>query len=209
MPIICSKRIPLQTQIGLWYIEEDKEQLQHALKPYKTDLTDVLQIAHPDRQLSGLAVRLLVHRMLEKKGVEIDKDEYGKPYLSNANEHIGLSHSGQLAAGIISKNKCGIDIQIRSKKVLAIRDKFLNEREHCTSEDNLHIIWSAKESIYKAYGKKQVDFKRDIFIQVGDIHRNFGIFTGELIRHPKTLKYQLYYEIWNNYYLVYAISLES
>lgn len=209
MSLICHKAIQDQTRLGIWYIQEDKATLLNGLRRYNTDLTDVLKIAHLERQKSSLAVRLLLHTMLTDNDVKMEKDVHGKPYLPDMNKHISLSHSGSLAAVIISDKECGIDIQLQSDKIAAIRHKFLSEQEVCTSMDQLHLMWSAKESIYKAYGKKRIDFKRDIFIQIDDIHRNFGTFTGVLTRHQETFKYQLYYEIWKQYYLVCAIRLQD
>ena len=55
------------------------------------------------------------------------------------------------------------------EKILSVRDKFVNEFEieliDTHSVNDLTILWSIKESIYKIYKKKGLNFKKNIIVQ--------------------------------------------
>lgn len=66
----------------------------------------------------------------------------------------------------------GCDIQVLTLKMPRIAHKFLNEPEKKFVDmmpkgqhlDLLHLYWTAKESLYKAYGLKALDFREHIFV---------------------------------------------
>ncbi|MBK6995730.1 MAG: 4-phosphopantetheinyl transferase family protein [Lewinellaceae bacterium] len=43
--------------------------------------------------------------------------------------------------------------------------EFVKSRSEIENLDLLHLFWTAKESLYKAYGLKQLDFRKNIFVQ--------------------------------------------
>lgn len=99
------------------------------------------------------------------------KDDKGKPHLFPAVADISISHSGQLATLYISEaGPCGIDLEMVGDKVLRIEGKFCSDEERdcldrVAHRESLHLIWGAKEALYKLYGKKEVDFRSQLFIE--------------------------------------------
>lgn len=114
--------------------------------------------------------RLGVHHCLEQLGIRqrIRYTSKGKPYLDQG-PHISISHSADKVAVIRSrKRQVGIDIQTISTKILKIEPKFIGEAERrfipaIDKMDYLHIIWGAKESLYKIFGgERPLSFKEDM-----------------------------------------------
>jgi phosphopantetheinyl transferase len=103
------------------------------------------------------------------------KDEFGKPLLVNDTHHCSLSHSRAHVAAIIhTKAAVGIDIQHLHPRILSIANKFVNETEQITINANdailqTHVIWGAKESLFKLHGKGNVDFKKNLTVMPFEI----------------------------------------
>ena len=95
---------------------------------------------------------------------EIRKDAWGKPYIPNGPQ-INYSHSSShVLWGEHPENAIGVDIENERPQLIKLQSKFCSSEElaYLDASDPLHqllLIWSAKESIYKAYGKKSLDFK--------------------------------------------------
>ena len=95
---------------------------------------------------------------------EIQKDDWGKPFIPNG-PHINYSHSSShVFWGEHPENAIGVDIENERPQLIKLQSKFCSSEEltYLDTSDPLSqllLIWSAKESIYKAYGKKSLDFK--------------------------------------------------
>src|SRR5687768_13566924 len=91
----------------------------------------------------------------------------GKPFFPELNHHVSVSHSGSYAGAMISaEHSVGLDIELVTDKVLLIHHKFINEQEsEFVKPDDVManaVAWSAKETLFKWYGKGQVDFRKNI-----------------------------------------------
>lgn len=126
-------------------------------------------------------------------------DEFGKPFLLDSKKHISVSHSGEWSAAIICDRSCGVDIQTYSPTIERIQNKFLAPGEiyqtgrFTHTLHHLHLLWGAKESMYKAYGKKKLEFRQHIFIKSLDIPSCKG--TGEIRFEAIHLRYDLHFRI--------------
>ena len=113
---------------------------------------------------------------------EIGKTDEGKPYLAGRSEKISLSHSGNYAAVIISKNtETGVDIELISERIFRIAHKFVNEseREMLLSDkdmETLYVIWSSKEVLFKYHGFGALDFRKHL--RLTDLDRENGTLNG-------------------------------
>jgi len=71
-----------------------------------------------------------------------------------------------------SQQSIGCDIQVLTEKMSRIAHKFLNDAEKDFVKTRpfdeelelLHLFWTAKESLYKAYGLKELDFRKNLFV---------------------------------------------
>ncbi|MFZ1457975.1 MAG: 4'-phosphopantetheinyl transferase superfamily protein [Saprospiraceae bacterium] len=138
------------------------------------------------------------------------KDEYGKPYIEGSDENISISHTFDYTAVIISKKVCGIDIQVVVPKIIAIGPRFINENELKYIPQNnklyyFHVIWGAKEAMYKCHGKKELDFKKHLEVSPFDFSQNCFRFEGRLHKDDCIVKYSLYAELNEKIMTVYAI----
>ena len=143
----------------------------------------------------------------------ITYDLDGKPIL-NSEFNISISHSYEIAALVISNNlKFGMDVQFKESKILNIQNKFLNEFEklnigHDPSIDILTMIWTSKESIYKAIGLKGISFSENI--KIDKVTEKDKIGKGYYINGAEKVKFDLRFFYLDEYIICYASqNLES
>ena len=210
MPILFHRYLHPEGELGLWRIEEPEdfflEQLQLSTKE-----AAYIQEIKGHRRLEWLAGRLLLHKMSGRdfRGACL-KDEFGKPYLEGSLYDISLSHSREMASVLAAPRNVGVDIQKLVPKIERIAHKFMRPAESESLEANtrlehLHVYWGAKECLYKAYGRKELDFREHIFIEpfVYDLEK--GRCTGRVEKGKHVSWYQLYYEKIEDFMLVYAL----
>ena len=72
----------------------------------------------------------------------------------------------------------------------------------------LHAIWGAKESMFKAYGKKQVDFKRHMTVKIDYVDRDLMKGTGFFHKPDYEASFDLQMENVQDFMFVYALRNE-
>ena len=144
---------------------------------------------------------------LENSNYKITYDINGKPSL-NSKYNISISHSHEIAALVISDNsKIGLDVQLNENKIFNIQDKFLNPSEKLNIGENpslkiLTMIWTSKESIYKAVGLKGISFSDNIKIDKVIEKDETGI--GYYINGTEKVKFDLKFYYIDEYTICYA-----
>ena len=152
-----------------------------------------------------LAIRKIL--TLENSDYKITYNLDGKPSL-NTEYNISISHSHEIAAVAISDNcKIGLDVQLKENKILNIRNKFLHKSEILNigedpSIDILTMIWTSKESIYKAVGLKGTSFSNNIKIDKVIEKDKTGI--GYYINGTEKVKFDLKFFYIDEYIICYA-----
>ena len=144
---------------------------------------------------------------LENSDYKITYNNNGKPSL-NSKYNISISHSHQIAAVAISDNsKIGLDVQLNENKIFNIQDKFLNPTEKLNIGENpslkiLTMIWTSKESIYKAVGLKGISFSDNIKIEkvVEEDKTGIGYYTNG----SEKVKFDLKFFYIDEYTICYA-----
>ncbi len=104
------------------------------------------------------------------EGVEIEYRDTGAPYIVNSQLHIGVSHTRNRVAIIISDAPCAIDIELVSRDFAGVSSRYISDCERAVIEASnepylLAIAWCAKEAGYKYAGGETVDFIKDIAIE--------------------------------------------
>ena len=202
MPFLKEFIINHKTKIKLWKLNLG-ELDYNELDEYDSNIIKLKKNELVKEQF--LAVRKILQ--LENPSYKIRYDESGKPSI-NSDLNISISHSNRMAAIVFSGySRVGIDIELRESKIIKIKDKFLNEYEKLKNEfqsdlDYLTMIWTAKESIYKALGIKGVSFSDDIIIK--NINKNKG--QGYYINGKEKYKFELIFFSIDDYILCYAQS---
>ena len=201
MSIYLKKRIEEKGEIGIWRIEEEEHFFIQQLAISSTD-ERLIQRKHSKTRLEWLAGRFLLHEMSNGKTCQVD--EYGKPFLMNSPMNVSISHSGEFAAVVLDNATVGIDIQKITPRIKRIAHKFMrSEEQECLNEldflEHLHVFWGAKEALYKAYGKKKLDFREHIIVEPFTYLANGGSTIGQVIKGNYVQKFQVQYEKINNY----------
>ena len=166
MPLVYQHNINENTRLAVWHITEP-EHFFTVRVPVKKD------VSHPHKRLQHLAGRYLLGFLFEGFPLEeIMIADTRKPFLENEQYHFSISHCGDYAADIVSRDKrVGVDIEIPTEKISKIMYKFLSPKEHEVfnliqpDEDRIPfstLLWSAKESVFKWYGNGGIDFRREI-----------------------------------------------
>ena len=208
MPFLKEFIINEKTKIKLWKVmigELNPKKLNNEeIKLFKLKKSNLLKEQF-------LAIRKIL--ALENSDYIITYDLDGKPTL-NSEFKISISHSHEIAALVISNNlKFGIDVQFKESKILNIQNKFLNEFEKLNivgdpSIDILTMIWTSKESIYKAIGLKGVSFSENI--KIDKVKEKDKIGKGYYINGAEKVKFDLRFFYLDEYILCYASqNLES
>jgi phosphopantetheinyl transferase len=196
MPLFYQQDINADTRLGLWQITEDADFFLQRV-PVSRDIT------HPHKRLQHLAGRYLLGILFPDFPMDlILVADTRKPFVADESYHFSISHCGQWAAAIVSRNaRVGIDVEEITPRVRKILLKFLHPdelrmlRQHFPLQDGLEekdihaarsfdatitALWSAKEAIYKWYGLGGLDFSEHMRIDSLDTFHS-GILPGRFL----------------------------
>jgi phosphopantetheinyl transferase (holo-ACP synthase) len=159
------------------------------------------------RDLEKNATAFLLEKLFGGK-VDLSYNAEGKPELNQESCHISISHSHDKLVIICNKKTAtGVDIELIRDKVIKIKDKFLSLKELGEAKENtekLILYWAAKETLYKIYGLKEVEFAKNLFIHPFLLETK-GNLVGEINLESFRKKFNLHYEKLDDYMLVYAL----
>jgi 4'-phosphopantetheinyl transferase len=168
------------------------------LQGFKSDLR-----LEEKREIERRGTQFLLKKMLGSEGVEITYNEFKRPYLKGRSEHISISHSHQwLAISIHQSDETGVDVEMIREKVINIKHKFCSDKELEFAHDDidkLTLLWACKEAVYKAYGKKELEFKK-IKIDPVELFSD-GELNGTIHFEEHLRTYRLMYRKFSGYFL--------
>ena len=201
MPLFYQHNINHDAKLAVWSITEDEFFFLEKVQLQK-------EINHPHKRLQHLAGRYLLELLHPGFPIHlIEIAQSNKPHLPDTSFHFSISHCGNFAAAIISKNKfVGIDVELITPKIQLIKNKFLSLNElklfPAESYDVLTLLWSCKEAVYKWYGKGGVDFKRHIHVKEFALSRE-GIINCDFLKN-KQISLQIGYKFFDNMCLAWV-----
>lgn len=207
MPIIKQEFILPIGELGIWLVDESIEEL---LLDFHFDPEElpIFSKMSEKRKKEWLVSRILIQQLSGRKTrIACVKDEYGKPHLPDSSYHISISHSRDRVAVLASPYNIGIDIQEIVDKMHRISVKFVSDIELAYTGKNidmLHVLWGAKESMYKAWGKKGIDFKDDMKVDAFEWDGYSCETTAKLEKGNITMNFIVIAKKIDNYILVYA-----
>lgn len=207
MPEHLFKTYNNEVSVLVWEITESKEELLTQL-PSSIIYDEVyLQIQVSHLQTEFLVGRLITSLICEYLDIDyqgITKDEHGKPHLTNSAWEMSLTHSKSFVSVAVHPSKpLGIDIEKPSKKLMRIMPRLFSVAENeMVGNDLIKMswFWSAKEALYKLYGKRGIDFKEHLLLDYSD-----ASFTGKLQLPDHQTDHHFTIEPIEDYYLVIAI----
>jgi len=211
MPLIIDREIGGHTRLAVWNAQEGNAYFKRSMKMTSSEKSAYL-LMKSHRQREWMTSRFLLHYISDDKNrTPILKTEYGKPYRKNNDRHISISHSKDKVAVIISDKTVGIDIQNEVGKITRIQHKFISDAERARlDEENLipyyHVFWGAKESMYKAYGTKELDFKDHMHLYPFRFFKDQIEIKGWVKKEKIFQSYDVYAEKIDQDYLVFCLS---
>ena len=130
-----------------------------------SDVASASRFQNDKRRREHLAWRRVVRNELGR-GVVIDYNEVGAPIVDIPNTHISVAHGGERVAVAIADERVGVDIENLDRNYERVKSRFMSPTEEALSdmEEWPAMVWTAKEAIYKLYGKREVDLTEDIHI---------------------------------------------
>lgn len=208
MPLHYQHNINYFTRLAIWKIEEPE-----AFFAQKVSLLQ--PVTHPHKRLQHLAGRYLLPFLFPDFPTElIQIADTRKPYLPDETYHFSISHCGDYAAAIVSSvSRVGIDVEMITHRVNKIRHKFLhsNELEQWNIEGleeaekfrTLTLLWSAKEAMFKWWGRGDVDFSECMQVKAS-ILQSSGIIQAVFQKDAFIAHLHLHYVLSNELSLVWV-----
>lgn len=195
MPLVLQEERKDKFSVAVWQINENLSFFLDKLILCEAEKKEI-KLFNDKRLLEWYASRYLLFRLENKqKRTYCLKDKFGKPYLNNSNKKISISHSGEYIAVAISANNIGVDIQVVSEKVGKIKFKFLSEKELLVCHENIlemNRYWTSKEAMYKAYGKKGLNFIENIWVKPFEQNREYLICKSFVQTKNNKIYYNLF-----------------
>ena len=149
------------SEIQLWVEEKPSEIPQQFLSVLSSHEQEELQkIPNTNRQLEYVMPRYMLRELLNNSYSEINYDSNGKPSIKN--QSISISHSRHYVAVIVGKNKnVAVDVEEYREQVMNVAHKFVlpEEKNDFYSLEDLILLWSAKETLFKLTNATP-DFKK-------------------------------------------------
>jgi phosphopantetheinyl transferase len=209
MPLFYQQDINQSTQWALWRIEE-------SLQDFKLPVALPSNITHPNKQLQHAAGRhLLGFLKKDFSYTSLKAPLHGKPYVQDGSCEFSISHAQNWAVAIVSNEPVGIDVETYTPRVFKIAHKFIHPSEKIWIDEllannsiwtalQLHIfLWSAKEALYKWWGKGALDFIRDMQVEAPQQFPE-GRVGASLHTEGQTFHLQLHYKAFSDCMLVWA-----
>jgi 4'-phosphopantetheinyl transferase len=198
--------------LAIWKIEESKEDLLLLIDERLHEISKPKNV-HDSVGKHWLASRALLLQLFDKQKVEVHKDMNNKPSLviDSKPYFIAITHSYEYAAVMISDiHEVGLDLERIDTRIGRVAHKFINEEEQTyiskVSPEDLNqfqtIIWSAKETMYKIYGKKELDFKKHMNVEAFKINQKN--IKGLVLKEEEEHQLELQIDNIDNYVLCYC-----
>ena len=210
MGVFLKTEILPDTHLGVWEITEDFDSLYSMVNLAPVEKAKLDSFRNISRKVEWLSVRALVKNMLGKD-TRILYNSENKPFVRGNTHNISITHSNNLTAVIIGKNKrVGIDLEFMSGKINKVANKFINDRENIIddpelSKFHLYLHWCAKETLYKICDKQDINFRDGITIAPFRPDEDHGHMKGNVINGNGEESFEMEYLQHDNYALVWCV----
>ncbi|MDX2135170.1 MAG: 4'-phosphopantetheinyl transferase superfamily protein [Saprospiraceae bacterium] len=174
MPVLLSAHPFEQATFGLWQIAEPEDFFLDRLPLARDEERDLAPLKGI-RRAEWLAGRYLLHLLTgENERLPLAKTAFAKPFfLDKPDLRCSLSHSHGIVGALLATVDCGCDVQVFVDKMPKLAPKFINSEEFAFVNtfpakeqfELFHAFWTAKESLYKAYGLRELDFRKHMRLE--------------------------------------------
>jgi 4'-phosphopantetheinyl transferase len=216
MPVLEKLILPENAVLGIWDIKEEIDFLLSALDLSLDEKNLFDSFVNDVRRKHWLSYRnLLKHLISKEEYIPLVYDENGKPHFTDKSHFLSVSHTGNVSAAIVSSSfHVGIDIEIIHPRIEKIVNKFLSNFEKTAINidhrlEMLYIYWSAKEALYKMYGKRNLLFIENMTIAPFQYNCSGGKIKGVISTESFNYEFDLCYRKVDEYMLVYVVDKDN
>lgn len=206
MPLF-SKTENYNATMGIWQMTESLPELeaQYDIKPSEMEVYRAFR--NDRRRKEWLSVRILLKELLGYDA-EICYRDSGKPYLSDSSYCISITHTIGFVGIRLASHPVALDMEYHSQRVLRLMDRFVSAQEmkYIDPENPITsalIIWSAKETLFKLFDFKDVQFDEHLHISNLKTGKG-GIFKGSVDKDGFHADVRLSYKVYGDLILVYC-----
>jgi 4'-phosphopantetheinyl transferase len=185
MPLNFSFNFDYSGKLQLWQVYEESVWFKEQLNLISDLWEEYELLTNEAIRYRWLSSRFALQMVSQQIPLKLIKDSSGKPFLLESDRHISLSHCEGYVAAIHADLPVGIDVELVSNRVQKIKNYFLRDVELALlgeKNEALILAWSAKESIFKWYGKKNLGYKSQLCIRSIDFEgqvMEIELFTAE------------------------------
>jgi hypothetical protein len=129
-------------------------------------------------------------------GFKMERDEFGKPWPFDRDGFISISHSANWVAFCYHPNQSvGIDVETTRLQLSKVAHRILHQSELSILEQSinkqrtLQLFWGGKEALYKAYGRKNLEFSSQLILS--EISDESEKFKGEILLPDSKWEFEL------------------
>jgi phosphopantetheinyl transferase len=214
MPLVIHQHIAPSAVLGIWHISESNEELRSLLGENYFELEMETKLNQAIAR-HFLASRIILTQLFPNNKIHLTKNKFNKPSLEIDGKPyaISITHSHDYAGILIAKKgNVGLDLERVDTRISRVKNKFLNPTEQIFAGADEQIweqtlIWSAKETLYKLYGNKELDFKEHLYIH-SFIKSPIGIIDGSIKKRDFNLHVPIHFQQIDNYILTYTFQNE-
>ncbi len=160
---------PAHSRVGVWKISESEAELRAMTSIPSDELEEISYIKSESIRKQRLAVRALLDALFEEK-VYLSHHDNGKPYIENNAINISITHTENYVAVMLNDDdEVGVDCESLDRDFSAVAGRVFSPEEiesldDDTRNEQLAVMWCAKEAIYKLTSQYDVDFAEQIKI---------------------------------------------
>ncbi|MCF0063690.1 4'-phosphopantetheinyl transferase superfamily protein [Dyadobacter chenwenxiniae] len=208
MPICYIKSISDDATLGLWHMSESWQDLKEMVKLPATEWLPLEEKKTDKRKQEWLACRVLLQEMAQSLPI-ISYDKNRKPHIKGSSKQLSMSHSGDYVCVYVHDSEpVGVDLQQMKPSITKGSDYFLNEAEQhwADLDDNvlLHLIWCAKEAVFKFAGDADMDLKKHIITNPFKSNQN-GIIEVSIQKENVNMSVQVQHDAFDDYLLAWTV----
>ncbi len=186
MALIREFTLSTSTSLYLWELTENLPELFQQAQLNPTELQKYNTFTAPTRKREWLAIRALLNQIFQQK-VEVTYNAMGKPFVTNG-PHVSFSHCHKYVAVLTSTEApVGVDVEVVTPRVLAVKDRVLSDAELATLSKNTElqqvlVYWSLKEVLYKIARVGLLDFRKNLFLSPVDVQNPEQHVQGHILK---------------------------
>ena len=210
MPLVLKKE-EQDYSIGIWHSTETFDDLLEIEALNSADFRKWEDFQSNKRKREWLTVRVLLRCLFPGSNLpQITYDQFGKPFLDNK-KGISISHTKEFVAILITnKTNAGIDLETLRDRISILSSKFSSDEElihvpELHRIEYLHVLWGAKEVLFKLYGRGEMDFRAHLHVEPFQYNSN-GVVQACVRKNGHNTNHQISYQLWNNMMLAFSIA---